>query len=386
MYAGLVRSLGEGETIDIVIRNNYAPAEKLYAHVTGSDDKGLMLIRDDGKTVYRPDSPPSDKTLQDLGENCSILIGKPGEEKTIKIPRMSGGRFYFCRGGPLTFKINPGPALVEPSSTNPSDANYKHDWGFCEFTWNDSELYANVSYVDFVSMPISLKLETAGNSVKTVPGMPADCLKTLCSKLEEQGKKDGKGWERLIIRADDGTPLRVVSPNAGTALFPDIFKDYFKSYVESVWDKYKSEDLTINSQKWGDFKGRVKDGKLTFDKPIGSFEKPSTVDIFTCSTGPFAAGSDVSHERLNAGARISAALNRTTLLKNSKQPEGEKVENYYKGDVTNHYARACHETSVEGRGYAFPYDDVGPSKGQDQSGFVNDPKPKVLTISVGKPL
>lgn len=57
-------------------------------------------------------------------------------------------------------------------------------------------------------------------------------------------------------------------------------------------------------------------------------------------------------------ARISAALNRSTLLKNSFQPNDETVANFYTEDVTNHYARLVHEANINGRGYAFPYDDV----------------------------
>jgi hypothetical protein len=36
----------------------------------------------------------------------------------------------------------------------------------------------------------------------------------------------------------------------------------------------------------GSVKGRVKDGKLSFEG-IAEFGKPSTRDIFTCDSGPF---------------------------------------------------------------------------------------------------
>ena len=81
-------------------------------------------------------------------------------------------------------------------------------------------------------------------------------------------------------------------------------------------------------------------------------------------------------------ARISAALNRSTLLSDASQPGGENPATYYKTSPTNHYARIIHSTSQDGRGYAFPYDDVTPNGGTDQSGFVADPNPTLLTITL----
>ncbi|KAK8917667.1 Glucan endo-1,3-beta-glucosidase [Metarhizium anisopliae] len=363
-------------TLNVILRNDTGSAQ-LYAHITGQDDKGVMLLGSDGKTPYRPANPSN--TLQPLGADCAIPIGASGTARTISVPRISGARIWFCKEKPLTFFINPGPRWL-------NHPNYDLDWGFCEFTWNQQELYANISFVDFVSLPISLQLKTGDGKVKTVPGMPSDGLDKVCSELEAQAKSDGKGWDKLVVRSSSGANLRALSPNSGGVLINGLFDGYYQSYVDSVWEKYTSEDLTANTQfKWGDAVGRVKDGKLTFGS-VGSFAKPSASDIFTCSTGPFAGGKDVTDEMLNIGARIAAAFNRSTLLVNANQPEGEKVDSYYKDAVTNHYSRICHQVSVQSRGYAFPYDDVGSSSGEDQSGFVNDPNPQELTVSVGKPL
>ncbi|UNI13550.1 hypothetical protein JDV02_000285 [Purpureocillium takamizusanense] len=376
------------DTLNLVLRNETGAAQ-LYAHVTGSDDKGIIVMSADGKTPYRPVSPKD--TLQPLGADCAIPLGGGGSSRTVTIPRISGGRIWFCKDKPLSFFLNPGPSLVEPSATNPADANYGLDWGFAEFTCNAQELYANVSFVDFVGLPVSLQLTTGDGKVKTVPGMPADGLQQVCAKLEAQGKADGKGWEKLVIRGNGGgAPLRALSPNAGAVLVPGLFDGYYQSYVDAAWAKYAKEDLIVNTQfKWGDVTGRSDGTKLNFKGSDGStmsFAKPSAADIFTCSTGPFAHAAGVSEEQLNVGARLAAALNRSTLAANARQPEGETVAGYYKEAVTNHYARVCHETSLHGRGYAFPYDDVGASGGTDQSGFVNDPNPKELVVCVGKPL
>ena len=199
-------------TLQIVLRNT-TDSEVLYAHVTGTSDQGLFLLGADGETAYHPASPG--ETLQPLGADCAINLGSSGQERTVTIPHIYGGRIWFSKGKPLSFFLNPGPALVEPSATNPSDANYDLDWGFCEFTFNKYELYVNVSYVDFVSLPISLKLENASGNVRTVPGMPTGALDRVCEGLIAQGAKDGAGWEKLVIQSSAGRNLRALSPNAG---------------------------------------------------------------------------------------------------------------------------------------------------------------------------
>ncbi|RFU73096.1 glycoside hydrolase family 64 [Trichoderma arundinaceum] len=122
---------------------------------------------------------------------------------------------------------------------------------------------------------------------------------------------------------------------------------------------------------WGNAVGRVDASgqRLVFSNGGGTFGKPSEADIFSCNSGPFAHGEGVSDKQLNVGARLSAALNRSTLLNGGQQPEGEDVSRYYQDPVTNHYSRICHATG-----------------GVDQSGFLQDGNPKVLTIGIGGPL
>ena len=84
-------------------------------------------------------------------------------------------------------------------------------------------------------------------------------------------------------------------------------------------------------------------------------------------------------------ARLAAALNRSTLLSNPNQPDGEVVSSYYRDPmgITNHYSRAVHEASLDGRGYAFPYDDVAPREEENVAGTVADGDPGVFVVAVG---
>jgi hypothetical protein len=125
----------------------------------------------------------------------------------------------------------------------------------------------------------------------------------------------------------------------------------------------------------------VTGGALTFPG-VASFGQPAAADIFGCNSGPFNPAG-MSAEMLAILPRLAAAFNRSTLLIDSDQPDGENPSDYYANTTTNHYARIVHATTLDHRGYAFPYDDVAPSGGADQSGAVSSRSPSLLTVTLG---
>ncbi|OOQ89158.1 carbohydrate binding family 6 [Penicillium brasilianum] len=368
-------------TLNFALKNQTG-SNTVYAYITGQaidNNNAWFLLQADGKTPYYPTSPSA--TLTALAQDCAIPLGASGSTKTVTIPHIAGGRLWFVRDAKLTFYLNPGPALVEPSSSNPSDANYNLYWDFCEFTWNSSQLYVNITFVDFVSLPIALMLTNTSGTSKSVQGLPSDGLAKICTALKTQNSKDGAGWDKLIVTTN-GNNLRAVSPNTGITLNNSLFKTYYDSYVDQVWSKYTDTTLTVNTQgSAGDVTAKVSNGKLTFSTGSISYDQPSTADIFSNSSGAFAVSGDATKDAITA--RLAAAFNRSTLLTDTNQPNGETVANYYQNAVTNHYSRICHATTSDNRGYAFPYDDVAPTNGADQSGSVYDANPQLLTVTVG---
>ncbi|RFU27426.1 hypothetical protein B7463_g8926, partial [Scytalidium lignicola] len=366
-------------TLSISLKNQ-TNSDQVYAYITGQaleNGNHVCIIQADGKTPHYPDNPP--QILTPLSKDCGIKLGSPGSTTTVTIPQLVGGRIWFSMGKRLIFLINPGPAIVEPSVTNPSDPNINTEWAFCEFTFANNSLYANISYVDFVSRPISLALTPESGPDQKVLGLKSGGLTTICDGLEAQSKKDNQDWHKLVYTFE-GKRLRALSPNHGIVMNGgNLFKGYYEPYVNDVWSKYVSSPVVVDTQaQWGKLEGRVVNGELEFPRH-GKFAKPSTADIFSCSTGPFANNAEALGPLT---ARICAAFHRSTIHMNPYQPFEEKIENYYKYPITNHYSRLVHEANLDGRGYAFPYDDV-PSAGRvDQSGFVNA-SPKSFTVTIG---
>jgi hypothetical protein len=356
---------------------NQTTSNSVYAYITGlasANNNALFLLGSDGVTGYYPTSPAS--TGQPLQQNCAIPLGTPGTTKTVTIPQLGGARIWFSVDSTLTFLLNPGPALVEPSVTNPTDPNINTLWSFAEFTYNSSQIYANISYVDFVCIPVSLILTDGNGATTTVTGMPASGLNSICSQLQAQSASDGvAGWGNCIVQYN-GKNLRALSPNNDILLRPNDFQGYWEPYVNQVWQQYSSQPLTVQAENVN-AAGTTSGGQLNLSGEL--FNKPSTNDIFSANTGPFTTGADSKRNTLIP--QLAAALNRSTLLETSTTPA--PLADFYKNAITNHYSRIVHANNVDGIGYGFPYDDVEPAGGPDQSGYVSGANPTLLTVIVG---
>lgn len=371
-------------TCELALENASLPGT-VRAYVTGHEQStgALMLLRADG-SVYRPGSPSAPQTP--LAADCAIPLRPAGSSPIVlRLPQMYGARVYFVRDATLDFFLNPGPALVEPAFATPADPNYGRTWSFCEFTFDPAQLYANISYVDLVTaLPIGLTLE--GDATHTVAPLPGGAVDRIASGLTAQAAKDGQPWDKLVIRGSDGRVLRVISPQNLMAPYfdqPDAmpFRDLWTAYVDRVWDKYRSTDLRIDLQGGrGVFTGRVLGDTLTFTGGH-TFSRPTSRDVFTCNHGPFTNNPGDPDDKKALLARLAAGFNRSLMLTHPAQPNGVTSADYYRDDVTNHWARIVHANSPIG--YAFPYDDVRPDGEPDVSGAAYDGNPRRFTVTVG---
>ena len=244
--------------------------------------------------------------------------------------------------------------------------------------------------VDFVCIPVALNLTDTSGGQQTVQGLPNGGLDTVCSGLTAQANADGQGWNQLIVTSG-GQNLRALSPTNGIVMNSSLFSGYYDGYAAQVWQKYASATLTVDTQaSFGTVTGQVTGGQLTFSG-AGSFGQPAAADIFGCNSGPFNPAG-MNAEMLAILPRLAAAFNRSTLLIDPSQPAGENPSDYYANATTNHYARIVHATTLDHRGYAFPYDDVAPTGGADQSGAVSSGSPSraavtcVCTVVVPMPI
>ncbi|EME46987.1 glycoside hydrolase family 64 protein [Dothistroma septosporum NZE10] len=369
--------------------------QNLIVTITGLDPNGaLIMLGQNGQWVY---PTTSSSTPQLVNANINIPLGKPNSTLSLTLPGYITSSRVWISEGPLKFYVvaTPrGPGLVEPAAVNPADSNSQINYGFGELSWGQSfGLFADITAVDFVGLPLGLELIDTANQQQSVLGTPANAAAALCNQLKAQKKIDGRAWDQLCAYTPNGDLVRVLAPALLQSQKPKVFGTYFAEYVNDVWNHYKSHDLIIDTQTTpGNVTCRVTGNTLNCAGDTRGYAKPTNLDIFGCNTGSFAIQAGDNDVHLAVVPRLCAAFNRATLL----LPDGNiqpclPPQTYYTQDSAravntrpmNHYSDLVHKMEIGQKGYAFSYDDVAPSPAEDRSGLVFSTSPKMLTWIVG---
>lgn len=282
---------------------------------------------------------------------------------TLRLPFMSG-RIYVALGHKLKFKAVRSAdgtiGLQQPAGWVESDPNYAVLHDFVEFTHDASGMHCNTTMVDMFSVPMMITLKGAKDhsTGRLRAGARARVFQTL---------RDNHDFSRLVVG-----DRRVIAPSHGLDIgrFP---QHYFDHYIDKVWHTYQHKDLVVRTNA-GTFTGRVRDHRLTFTGPAPvSFAKPSTRDVLFCD-GALQAPNDGTTGPV--AAVLGAGFNRSTLLSHHKQPT-TRAATFYGPAVTNHYAKAIHAATTNGRAYGFAFDDVA-----DRASYIEDGRPRHMHLTL----
>ncbi|MGV9698629.1 glycoside hydrolase family 64 protein [Streptomyces sp. NPDC003470] len=330
----------------------------VHVYIVGNQDGRQVRVTPDGTVVP--------VALSDNGADgyTDYAIGLAGSgATTLSLPYLSG-RIYVSLGEKLKFKVVTDgagtPALQYPAGWVASDPNYGVLHDCAEFTYNAAGMFCNTTMVDMFSVPLGIRLTGAKDQTTgTVrPGGRAAVFSAL-RQVEE--------FAPLVV--DD---RRVIAPGHGldAGLFP---ADYLAPYIDEVWSTYTGRDLTVTTNA-GVFTGRVRGDRLTFDGPAQvSFARPSTRDVLFCD-GALAAPNDGTTGPV--AAVLGAGFNRSTLLSSAAQPTADAAS-FYRAALTNHYARAVHAATEDGKAYGFAFDDVA-----DFASYVQDTAPTGIRLTL----
>jgi len=282
---------------------------------------------------------------------------------TLRLPFMSG-RIYVALGHKLKFKAVRGAdgriGLQQPAGWVESDPNYPVLHDFVEFTHDASGMHCNTTMVDMFSVPMMIRLTGAKDhsTGRLGAGGRARVFHSL---------RNNQDFSRLVVG-----DRRIIAPSHGldAGHFP---QHYFDHYIDKVWHTYQHKNLVVRTNA-GSFTGRVRDHRLTFTGPASvSFAKPSTRDVLFCD-GALAAPNDGTTGPV--AAVLGAGFNRSTLLSHPKQPT-TRAAAFYGPSVTNHYAKAIHAATSNGKAYGFAFDDVA-----DWASYIEDGRPQHMHLTL----
>ncbi|MFE9809794.1 beta-1,3-glucanase family protein [Streptomyces sp. NPDC005548] len=346
--------------LPLTIVNNSGSFDNASVHVyvVGNQDGQQVRVTQDGTLAPI--------ALADNGADgftdYALTLSGSGETQ-LSLPHMSG-RIYVSLGEKLKFKAvadgNGNAALQYPAGWVTSDPNYAVLHDCAEFTYNSAGMFCNTTMVDMFSVPMNIRLN--GDKEQTT-GTVRDGGRA-AAFAAVKGIED---FAPLVV--DD---VRVIAPGHG--LDAGLFaKDYFAPYIDEVWSTYTGKDLTVTTNA-GTFTGRVRADKFTFDGPAAvSFAKPSTRDVLFCD-GNLAAPNDGTTGPV--AAVLGAGFNRSTLLSNPAQPT-TSAGDFYRTDLTNHYAKAVHAATEDGKAYGFAFDDVA-----DFASYIQDTAPTAIRLTL----
>ncbi|WP_430783686.1 beta-1,3-glucanase family protein [Actinoplanes sp. G11-F43] len=358
-----------GDLLPVTLTNSSGRNQQVFVYVLGVNLETGKLGYVNAAGAFTPWTGGGPVPVP--APDVSIPGPANGSSTTIKVLRNISGRIYFSFGKKLDFRLT-GDGLVQPAPWAGGDPNRDILFDWSEFTLNSSGLWLNSSQVDMFAVPHSVAV-TGGSG-----------------KVSKTGEVKPNGRQRVIdaVRADpdfaksivtgsDGTVLRVLAP--GKAADAGLMSPtYLDSYISSAWNAYTGRNLTV--VPFGDrpevrYTGRTAGNVMNFTdgtgKTVASFTKPSTANVWGCD-GALGAPND---QIVGPIARtLCAALWRTTLGTIDTQPGGTAAD-FYKNGPANTYAKAVHDNMVDGKAYAFAFDDV-----QAQESLVHDGDPRAAKI------
>ncbi|MGX1973466.1 beta-1,3-glucanase family protein [Streptomyces kronopolitis] len=348
----------DGLPLHLVNHSGAFANSSVRVYIVGNDGTQQVHVTPDG--ALRPVDPADNGP--DGFTDYAIPLAASGTT-TLRLPPMSG-RIYTALSGPLKLKaVRDGdgrPALAYPAGWVAGDPNYGVLHDCAEFTYNAGGMYCNTTMVDMFSVPLALTLTGARQQTT---GTLADGGRAAVFAALRQAE----GFARLVI--DD---KRVIAPGHG--LDAGLFdRDLLAPAIDEAWAAYADKDLTVTTGA-GTFTGRTRGTALAFTGPRAvSFGKPSTRDVLFCD-GTLAAPNDGVMGPV--AAVLGAALNRSTLAGHASQPTTDPAA-FYRQPLTNHYARAVHAATRDGKAYGFAFDDVG-----GFASYIEDAAPTDLTLTL----
>jgi len=317
---------------------------------------------------------------------CFVQLSKI-PNKTVNIPTIAGSRIYVAFGSQLYFYFfGFTGGYSAPNMANSTDPNQGVRYETIELTNTaKSGIWANTTRVDAYQYPMGLEIRGDGGfSAKTGEVIGHEAILKL--------------WTDSVSAAFQGclnTNHGIIAAPSKTAAFQEggSQANFFKSYVDSIWSKYASEDLVFNSGNAGVWSGRVIGGRFVFHNLTVNFGNDTGIISAEPTTQEILEGKGVLAEDVQklttqqldkvVQAQFCAAVNRHAInlhVAAGVTQDWSDSSKYYKAMPYNEYAKFWHRGDVSWlqKSYGFCYDDVF-----NYSSTIQAPSPTAAMVTLG---
>lgn len=343
----------------------------------------------------------SDNTIQGPVINGNMGPGENGlyadcftklsdiPDKTIPIPKIAGSRILISFGSPLYlyfFGYSGAPeGYAAPNLANSTDPNQGIRYETIELTYNDNGLWSNTTRVDSYQYPIGLEVWGAGDFYKKTGEVISH------QSILDKWENEVPGTFQECFNETDGT---ILAPSKTSAFQSGgAYADYFKPYVDAIWDKYANQDLMFNSGAAGVWKGRVENEQFVFHNQTNFTGNATAIISRRPNTQEILEGKGVLAEDVQkisgqtldlvVQAQFCAALNRHAI---DLEASAETVQDwsdsskFFSAEPYNAYVEFWHREDISWgqSSYGFCYDDVF-----DYSSTIHTPSPTNVVVTIG---
>ncbi|RSK48045.1 beta-1,3-glucanase family protein [Hymenobacter rigui] len=405
VLSSLLPSLGRAQgSVPFTLANNSPTADAdLFVAIVGIDTNGNHVwINPTNSQVLPMSTSYNTVTGPTIGGNTG-----PGQNskyaacffrlstipnKTFTLPYIAGCRIYISRGQQLYFYFfgaSGAPSgYAGPNLQNATDPNQGIIFETIELTNNQYGFFGNTTRVDAFQYPMGLELWGNGYYKKTGElKTAADIVAAYKANVPTEFQSTVNNSTGVITFPSKSAAF--ADGTNGTTAGP--YGQYFKSYIDAIWNKYKSVDLIFNAGNAGVFKGRVDaNDRLVVVGQSGAYAGRTGIINGRPTTQMAFEGKGLLDNRVSDGdcdlvvqAQMTAAINRhvvNTTAATPGQQDWYNVGSFYQTAPMNYYARFWHlpGISVDNLSYGFAYDDVA-----DQSATLQTPQPTKVVATWG---
>lgn len=344
----------------VAVVNNTAGAyadDQIFLTIFGQTSPGQWAWVDADGEAHQLDHTAADADghLMKGGKNYADMSFTLAESAGLRIPpKLEGARIYLSLGQPLYIGISPDDTgWAGPDPMNPTDPNIDTVYDWYEMTYEHGRIPfgGNTTQVDLFGLPFTFTLTQGVSGYSATRGIELsrdEVFRRFEATMPEP-------FRALIIKDDDGNPLRLVAPRSYQ---PGALASWFDEPVEDFWTKYRSEQFTYHGPGFT-VTGGIDAGdrfNYTVTSAAGAstshtMVKPTTAEVFRAD-GPF-LGTALQGAFL---AHLDAAFHRGVA---TDSENWDNASAYYPaGGRWNNWSDFFHTNSVGGYAYGFPYDDV----------------------------
>jgi len=344
-----------------------------FVHVDLSGNLIPMRLGDNGQLVKN-------------GQGYANYFFSLAQGDSVTIPPIDSARILFSVGSPMYIRVVVGGdgriAYAGANIQNPSDPNIDVIFDFGEMAilpkgHPSQGIFVNTTRVDQFGFPLRLRVQGLNGYDETVGEPLTEGRDTLVQRFIAEVPAEFRGLAQAPY-----APYRIMAPAHATFTAGKANANYLQAYIDSVWARYRTQDLVFTLGGLGTFTGRVVGDlfRFTGGNRGGTFfinGKPST-SMVLLGNGFLAdpAGASEVGTQLQIQAQICAALNRHVVEHPANWHNAAAF--YPPGQPANWFAKFWHDHSIDNLAYGFAYDDVG---GFSPSLYTDSPT--VVTFTIG---